>query len=74
MTASETQPVAASIVVGHDGSVWYVAIDDPRIATALERSYNELANQFGERAEVMAVDELLEYNETHHLFIWRRLR
>lgn len=74
ITAARNEHVAASIVIGHDGSVWYMSIDDERIATVLERSYNENSNQWGERAEIRSVSDLLEENEARNLFVWRRLR
>ena len=77
MTAATEKSVRASIVVGHDGSVWFISIPEdaaPSIAAYLERAYNSLADRYGDYAEIRAVNELLEKNKSRDLFEFRRLR
>ncbi|WP_305296561.1 phage minor capsid protein [Parvibacter caecicola] len=74
ITAAEEESVAASVVAGHDGSVWFVSVDDPAIAPIAKGLYNRAKQDFGERGGIVAMDQLLKLNEEHHLFTWRRLR
>ena len=77
LTAASEENVKASVILGHDGSVWFVSIPDhssAAIADALEDAHNRLAAQYGEFAEVKAVDEIVSENEKRNLFDFRRLR
>lgn len=74
ITAAEEEAVAGSVVVGHDGSVWFVSVDDPTIAAIAEGLYNQARQDFGERGGILAMDQLLKLNDKHRLFTWRRLR
>ncbi|BAK45422.1 hypothetical protein [Eggerthella sp. YY7918] len=73
-TAAKEEKISASIIVGHDGSLWYISIGDANIAHQLESAYNARKDYYGNFAENKALDMLLKENETHNLFIWRRLR
>lgn len=74
ITAADEEAVAGSVVVGHDGSVWFVSVDDPTIAALAGGLYNRSKQDFGERGGILAMDQLLKLNDKHRLFTWRRLR
>lgn len=74
ITAARNGCVAASVVVGHDGSVWYVSADNPEVADRLEGYYNGYKDFVGDFAEVRAVDALLASNKGRRSINWRRLR
>lgn len=74
VTAAKQPSVKASVVLGHDGSVWYLSIDDAGVADRLESYYNALKGIYGRYAKGMAVDDLLTYNDDHHIFEWKELR
>ena len=59
VTASRNPSIAASVVLGHDGSVWYLSAPSGAIAGMLERAYNLAKDQLGGHAEVHALDELV---------------
>ncbi len=73
VTAAENAEVRASIVVGHDGSVWYVSVNDPSVADQLLAAYNESKAYLGEFAEQAALKTMLE-DDKSNLIDWRRLR
>lgn len=73
MTLAENQEISASLVVGHDGSLWYMAVNNPIIAERLERTYNSLKDLFADAAESMAARRLVELENGKSLD-WRRLR
>lgn len=73
MTAAESPDVAGSVVVGHDGSVWYFSVTDPAVAERLERAYNSLKDFLADAAESAAVRMLIE-SENGKAIDWRRLR
>lgn len=50
----------SSVVVGHDGSVWFVSITNGMVAEILEARYNSLKDELAEYAEVKAVEWLLD--------------
>lgn len=74
ITAASYSSIAASVVVGHDGSLWYVSVADENIATSLVDYYNDLKDNKGDLAEALALHAMLKDNERHRLFEWRRLR
>lgn len=73
MTAAESPHVAGSVVVGHDGSVWYFSVTDPAVAERLEGAYNSLKDFLADAAESAAVRMLIE-SENGKAIDWRRLR
>ncbi|PWL78956.1 MAG: hypothetical protein DBY20_03500 [Coriobacteriia bacterium] len=73
MTAAEHVVVVASVVIGHDGSVWYVAVDDPTIAGKLADAYNEIKDSLGDFAESMVLKTVLNEDNGKHVD-WRRMR
>lgn len=73
-TAASFSAVDASIVLGHDGSVWWVSVSNARIADALESNYNKLKDDLGDYAEVKALKIVLEENMASKRLDWRRLR
>lgn len=73
MTAAEHAIVVASIVIGHDGSVWYVAVDDPAIAGELADAYNEYRDYLGDFAESAALRAVVRKDGGKHVD-WRRMR
>lgn len=74
LTATRESSVKGSIVVGHDSSVWYLSVDNPDIASIIERVYNGNKQAYGDRAAEMSLTQLLKVNEAHKLFDWRRLK
>lgn len=52
LTAASFSAVVASIVLGHDGSVWWVSVRDVELAVKLVAHYNELKDQLGDYAEI----------------------
>lgn len=73
MTAAESPHVAGSVVVGHDGSVWYFSVTDPAVAERMEGAYNSLKDFLADAAESAAVRMLIE-SENGKAIDWRRLR
>lgn len=73
LTAAEWPTIAASIVVGHDGSLWFVLVHDPLVAERLRSAYNSLKDLLGDFAENAAVRQLIE-RENGKSIDWRRLR
>ena len=65
--------VAGSIVLGHDSSVWYVSASTSSVADELLRLYNHMKDELGEKAELRALDELIERAKRVGL-VWMRLR
>lgn len=68
LTASTETSVRGSIIVGHDGSVWYLVVDDPKIADELAAFYNACRDAYGEYAEAHAVEMLLDSGKIE----WRK--
>ena len=66
--------IAASVVAGYDGSLWYVVVDDATVAVGLASLYNDFKDSKGDFAEVKALDALLEDRKMRKLFKLRRLR
>lgn len=73
-TAASYSAIVASIVLGHDGSVWWVSVSDAELADKLVALYNELKDDLGGYAEVKALKILLEEDKTSTKLDWRRLR
>ena len=76
LTAASEENVKASVILGHDGSVWFASIPNhlsAAIAGALENVYNKLVAQYGDFTEVKAVGEIAFENEKRNLFDFRRL-
>lgn len=73
-TAASYSAIVASIVLGHDGSVWWVSVSDAELADKLVALYNELKDDLGDYAEVKALKILLEEDTTSTKLDWRRLR
>lgn len=73
MTAAEHVVVVASIVIGHDGSVWYVAVDDSAIAGKLAEAYNGYKDHLGDFAESAALRAVVKRDNGKHVD-WRRMR
>ena len=74
ITASRYQKAKASVVLGHDGSVWYIECGDASIADELERLYDELKNYLGDTAESAALRRLLDEPGIGKRIDFRRLR
>ncbi len=72
VTAAENDEIKASVIVGHDGSVWYVAVDDPSVAGRLTAGYNALKDSLGDMAEHYALRNLLD--KGCKMIDWRKLR
>lgn len=62
------------MVVGHDGSVWFVSITNGMVAEILEARYNSLKDELAEYAEVKAVEWLLRQRIARQVVEYRRLR
>lgn len=73
LTAAENPRVKASLVIGHDGSLWYFSVKDHSVAANLKKSYNSGKDIRGNRAEGFALKTLLESSSKKALD-WRRLR
>lgn len=73
VTAADNSEVRGSIVVGHDGSVWYVSVSDPSVADRLIACYNDLKGTYGDLAEAYALREFLSKDAGKRVD-WRRLR
>lgn len=73
LTAAENEEVRASIVVGHDGSVWYVSVSDPSVADQLLAAHNDGKDYLGDIAETVALRNVLK-QDNGKLVDWRRLR
>ena len=73
-TAALYSAIVASIVLGHDGSVWWGSVSDAELADKLVAHYNELKDDLGDYAEVKALKILLEENKTSKKLDWRGLR
>lgn len=74
ITAAEEPSVRGSIVAAHDGSLWFVSVDDPSIADLAYSLYNQARQELGRRGGIVALDVLLKQNDKHKLFTWRRMR
>lgn len=68
MTAASEPKVKGSIVVGHDGSMWYFSANGVKIADELSRLYNSYKDVIGDRAESRAVKDLIDRG----IIEWRR--
>lgn len=73
-TASSERSVRGSIILAHDSDLWYVSVDDPKIAELICALYNETSNEVGDRAKIVALNKLLDLNERHRLFVWKKAR
>lgn len=73
MTAAEDERIAASIVIGHDGPVWYISVQDGAIAGHLAEAYNGLKDYAGDIAESLALRAVLDKENGKHID-WRRMR
>ena len=73
-TAATYSCVRASVVVGHDGSVWWISVDDAVVAVRLESHYNDYKDDLGDFAEVKALNEVLDDRKLDRLLKVRRLR
>ena len=62
------------MVVGHDGSVWWISVDDAVVAVRLESHYNDYKDDLGDFAEVKALNEVLDDRKLDRLLKVRRLR
>lgn len=74
ITAASESSIKGSVIVGHDGSVWFVSVDNPSIADLARGLYNRAKQELGSRGAVVALDRLLKENGKHELFTWRRVR
>lgn len=74
ITAARTPEIKASVVVGHDGSVWLISIENEWIADILEETYEDYRDSYADMAEIKAIEWLLDYNKHAELFEYRRLR
>lgn len=72
-TVSIYPSIIASVVVGHDGSCWWVAAESV-VATVLDGLYNELKDRYGDYAEAKALRIALENSQVRKQLEWRRLR
>lgn len=73
MAAATNDAVSGSVVVGHDGSVWYMGGLTKKIADRLERAYNAVADELGERAEIVALDQVTK-RAAKLGFTWKKVR
>ena len=73
-TAASYPCIRASVVVGHDGGVWWVSVASADVASSLEARYNELKDSLGAYAEVKALRMLLEDAAKRNVIDWRCLR
>ena len=73
MTAAEYEIVVASVVIGHDGSVWYVSVDDSTFADKLADAYNGYKDYLGDFAESAALRDAVKEDSGKHVD-WRRMR
>lgn len=73
LTTAENPRVEASLVVGHDGSLWYFSVKDHSVAESLEELYNSAKDARGNRAEYFALKTLQE-SSSKKVLDWRRLR
>ena len=73
ITASRNEKIAGTIVIGHDGSVWYYSAPSTKIAAKLESAYNTLKDVLGDKAEIAALDSLIKRARKEGL-IWLQLR
>ena len=73
-TASSYSFVKGSVVVGHDGSVWFIAVESEVVVDMLAERYNSLKETYADFAEIKAAEWLIEQNKLHRLFEFRRLR
>ena len=72
--AARNSQVFGSIVIGHDGSVWFVSINDNRVFDLIVELKALYGDAYGAFAEIKAVDNLIDYNERRNLFIFRKER
>lgn len=73
ITASQNRMIAGSIILGHDGSVWYIACASTKAASVLKRAYNALKDAHGEKAEVIALSNMVKRSKKEGL-TWMQLR
>jgi len=73
VTAAENNEIRGSIVVGHDGSVWYVSVSNPSVADQLFAAYNDGKDYLGDIAETVALRRVL-YKDHDNAIDWRRMR
>lgn len=73
VTASRNDSIAGSIVIGHDGSVWFVSADGAAIAEKLERAYNATKEELGDNAQLFALDMMIKRARKEG-FVWEHLR
>ena len=59
MTASRNAMVAGSVIVAHDGGVWYISASTSIVADELRRLYNHMKNEVGDKAEFRALERLI---------------
>lgn len=73
-TAAIYPCIRGSVVIGHDGSVWWVSVDDAIVAVRLESLDNNYKDSLGDFAEVKALSIALEDRVLRKLLKLRRLR
>jgi len=73
VTAAENNEIRGSIVVGHDGSVWYVSVSNPSVADQLFAAYNDGKDYLGDIAETVALRRVLDKDHDNAID-WRRMR
>ncbi|WP_080802011.1 hypothetical protein [Arabiibacter massiliensis] len=73
-TAASYSCIVASVIVGHDASVWWVAVRDVGIASKLESHYNDFKDVMGDYAEVKALRMVLNDPKAKKSFDWRCMR
>lgn len=72
--ASWNNQVFGSIVIGHDGSVWLISINDNKVFDLIMELRFKYRDAYGDFSEIKAVDDLINYNERRDLFIFRKER
>ncbi len=73
VTAARNDRIEGSVVVGHDGSVWFISASNPSIADKLERVYNAAKDALGDNAQLYALDSLIKRARKEG-FVWKQLR
>lgn len=73
MTDSLDKKIAGSIVIGHDGSVWFFSASSTKNADKLEKAYNTLKDALGDLAEIAALKSLIKRARKEG-FVWQKLR
>lgn len=72
LTAAENAEVLASVIVGHDSSIWYIAVASSTVADKLASAYNSLKHRLADNAESIAARRLIE-EENGRTLDWRRI-